>query len=100
MLQYLLDDLHVFLALVLDIDKDVIEVYYYENVKFLCEDLVDIALKRNRCVGQSKRYDLVFVVALAGPENRPLFITFFDSHLMIGIGKIKLDETLSLAESI
>ncbi len=51
LLQHRLNGLHVLLSFAFSIDEDVIEVYYHENVELLCQDLVDIALKRSRCVG-------------------------------------------------
>ncbi len=79
----------------LNVDKDVIEVYYYKNVEFLCQDLVDIVLKRGQCVGQSKRHDLIFEVTITGPESCLLFIAFPDPYSMVGIGQIKLGEISS-----
>ncbi len=89
------NDLYIFFAFVLSIDEDVIEVHYNENVEFFCQDLIDVTLKRGRCVGQSKRHDLIFEVAIAGPEGRLLLIAFLDLPLMIGIGQIKLGEMSS-----
>ncbi len=82
-------------ALVLGVDEDVIEVHYYENVEFVCQDLVDITLKRDQRVGQFKRHDLIYNVTIAGPEGRLLFIVFPDLHSMVGIGQIELGETSS-----
>ena len=85
----------MFFALALAIDEDVIEVYYYKNIEFLCQDLVDIALKRGWCVGQSKRHHLLLKMAIAGPEGYFPFIAFSDPYLMIDIDQIKLGEILS-----
>ncbi len=82
-------------ALALSVDEDVIEIHYHENVELLGQDLVDVALKCGRCVGQSKRHYLVLEMAIAGPEGRLAFIAFPDPHSMVGIGQIKLGETLS-----
>ena len=41
----------VSLALVLGVDEDVIEVNNDENIEFLGQDLVNIALEAGRCVG-------------------------------------------------
>ena len=78
-----------------DIDKDVIEVHYHKNVKFFCQDLVDIALERSQYVGQSKKHYLVLKMAIAGFESRFLFIVFPNPHLIIGICQIKLDKISS-----
>ncbi len=54
LVQHPSNGLDVFFAFVLGVDEDVIEVYYYENVELLCQDLVDITLKCGRCIDQSK----------------------------------------------
>ncbi len=82
-------------AFVLGIDEDVIQEHYDENVKLPCQDLVDVTLKRDRRVGQSKRHDLIFEMTIAGPEGRFSFIAFSDPHSMVGIDQIKLGETSS-----
>ncbi len=84
-------------ALALSVDEDIIKIHYYEDVKFLGQDLVDVTLKRGRCVGQSKRHDLVLEMAVAGPEGRLPFIAFSDPHSMVGVGQIELGETSSPA---
>ncbi len=71
-------------ALVFNIDEDVIKVHYHKNVELLCQNLVDITLKRGRRIGQSKRHDLIFEMTIVDPEGRLLFIAFPYPHLMIG----------------
>ena len=100
LLQHSLNGLHVVLTFAFGVDEDVIEIHYHENVKLLCQDLVDIALKCGRCIGQSKKYYLVLEITVAGLEGHFPFIAFFDPHSMIGIGQVKLSETLSLVYSI
>ena len=85
------------LALVLSVDEDVIKVYYHENVELLSQDLIDIALERGWCIGQSKRHDLVLKVAIAGLEGYCPFVSFPNPHLIVGISQIKLGESSSLA---
>ncbi len=82
-------------ALALSVDKDVIEIHYYEDVELIGQDFVDIALKRGQCVGQSERYDLVLEMAIANPESRLPFVAFPDPHSMVGVGQIELGETSS-----
>ncbi len=93
LVQYPSNGLDVLFALALSVDEDVIEIHYHENVEFLGQDLVDVALKRGRCVGQTKRHNLVLKMAIAGPEGRLPFTAFPDPHSMIGIGQIELGET-------
>ncbi len=83
------------IALALIVDENVIEIHYYEDVELLGQDLVDIALKRGRCVGQSERHDLLLEMAVASPEGRLPFVAFPDPHSMVGIGQIELGEPSS-----
>ena len=83
-------------AFTFSIDKDVIKIHNHKNVKLFCPNLINIALERGRCVGQSKRHYLVLEMAIAGPEGHLLFIAFPDSHLIVGIGQIELGKTSSL----
>ncbi len=84
-------------ALALSVDEHVIKIHYYKDVELLGQDLVDITLKRIRCVGQSERHDLVLEIAVAGPEGRLLFVAFLDPHSMVDIDQIELGEPSSLA---
>ncbi len=88
--------MYVFFAFALDIDEDVIEIHHHKNVKFCCQDLVDVTLKCGWYVDQSKRLDLIFEVIIAGPEDCLLFITFPDHYSMVGISQIELVKMLSL----
>ncbi len=45
LLQHLSNDFHVLFSFTFDIDKNVIEIYYHENNKFLYQDLIDEVLK-------------------------------------------------------
>ncbi len=82
-------------ALAFSVDEDIIKIYYYEDVKLLGQDLIDVTLKRGRCVGQSQKHDLVLEMAIAGSKDRLSFIVFLDPHSMVGIGHIELDKILS-----
>ncbi len=86
LLQHPSNGFYILFASCFDIDKDVIKVHYHKNVELHYYDLVDIALKCRRCVGQSKRYDLILAVAMTGLESRLLFVAFLDTHLIVGIG--------------
>ncbi len=95
LLQNLLRGLHVLLTFAFGVDEDVIEIHYYKNVKLLCQNLVDIALERGRCIEQSKKHNLVLEVAIAGPEGRLPFVAFPYLHSMIDISQIELGEMSS-----
>ncbi len=81
--QYSLNGFYVLYAFAFDIGGDVIKVHYQENIEVHCQDLIDVLLECGYCISQSKRYHLVLEMAIAGPEDRLLFIAFPDPHLMI-----------------
>ncbi len=85
----------VLFSLAFSVDEDIVEIHYYKDVELFAQNLVDIALKRGRCIGQSERHDLVLEMAIAGPESRLPFVAFPDPHSMVGIGLIELGETPS-----
>ena len=80
---------------VFDIEKDIIEIYYDKNNDFFYQDLINVVLKRVRCICQSKRHHLVLKIIIAGHESCFLFIAFLNAHSIINIGQIKLNETIS-----
>ena len=80
----------MFFVLAFGIDKDVIKIYYHENVELLCQNLVDITLECGQCISQSKKHDLVLEVAIADPEGCLPFFSFPNPHLIVGIGQIEL----------
>ena len=46
-----LHDFHVILALILSINKDVIQVHNDKNINFFYQDLIDVTLEAGRGVG-------------------------------------------------
>ena len=72
-------------SFILDINKDVIKIYYHKNVKFLCQDLVDIVLKSGQYVNQSKKHHLVLKIVIAGLKSYLLFIAFSNLDPMVSI---------------
>ncbi len=95
LVQHPSNSLDVLFAFILSIDEDVIEVHYNENVELLCQKIVNVALEYGRCVDQSTRYYLVLEMAITGPEDRLPFVSFPNSHSMVGIGQIELGKTSS-----
>lgn len=70
---------------IFSINKSVIIVHNDKNIEFFCQNLVDIALERDQCIGQSKRHYLIFQVDIAGLESHFLFFTFSDFYPIVGI---------------
>ena len=84
--------IYVSLAWVLGVDEDVIKVNNDKDIEFLGQDLVNIALKAGRCVGQPKRHYLILKVTVSSPESRFPFIALFYPHLIISTREVELGE--------
>ncbi len=76
--------------LVFDINKNIVQVYNNKNIELFCQDLIDIFLKSAWCVGQFKKHNLIFEMAILGPKGC-FRLVFFNLHFIISIGKAKLD---------
>ncbi len=61
-------------------------------VKFFYQNLVNVLLKHDWYIGQSKRYLLIVKLAILGLKNRVLFVIFSDFHLIINVNKVKLSK--------
>ncbi len=93
--QYSLNAFYVFFTFAFSMNVDVIKVHYHKNVELIYQNLIDVALERDRCICQFKRHHLVLEIAIVGPKDCFLFIAFSDLDSMISIGQIELGETLS-----
>lgn len=51
------------LALVFDINEDIIQVYNNKNFEFLSQNLIDIAMEAVQSIKQSKWYYFIFEMA-------------------------------------
>ena len=78
----------MWLAWILDVDQDVIQIHHNKDIKLFSKDLVDIALKASGCVGKTKGYYLILKVAVFGAKDYLLLVTFSDFHLMVGISQV------------
>ena len=87
------DGTDVSLAWVLGVDKDVIKVNNDEDIKFLGQDLVNVALEASRGVRQPKRHYLVLEVAVLSLESHLPFIALFYPHPMVSTREVELGES-------
>ena len=92
--------LDVVFFLVFGVDEDIIQIHNNKDIKFFRKDLIDIALEGYQSAGQSKRYYLILEVTVSGPESSFLFISFANSHLVVGTGEVKLGKPSCLSQSI
>ena len=84
----------------LRIDQYVVEVYDDKNVEEFPENVVDKRLPRRWCIGKTERHNQIFVMSETGSKSRLLFITFYNTYLIVRAGDIKLAKLLCTLESI
>lgn len=82
---------------VFSVDKNVIKIYYLEDQELLGKNFINIALKKSRCICQTKKHDLVLKIAISVSESCFLFGSYLYLHLMVDASQIKLHEILGLA---
>ena len=85
------------LSCILNIEQDIVQIYYNKNIKPFSKNLVNIALKTGGYIGEVEGYYLVLKMAISGTKSRLLFVTFLNPHLMIGMSQVQLDKPLSPA---
>ena len=84
------------LAWVLGVDKDVIEIKNDENIEFLGQDFINIALEAGRYVGQPERHYLVLKMAVLSPKSRLLLIALFYLYPIGSTHEVELGELFCL----
>ena len=77
------DRFYITLASIFDVNQDVIKVYNDENIKFFCQDFVNVALKVGGGIRITKKHDLVLEMAVPRLEDCFSLVTLTNSHLMI-----------------
>ena len=72
-------------SLTFAIDENIIEVNYNKDIKFFCQNFINVVLKYGQYVNQAKRHYLIFEIAVTGPENYFLFIISGKYFSQIGL---------------
>ena len=83
-------------SLVLDIDKDIIQIYNDKDIKLFCKNLIAIALEGCQSVSPLKRYYQIFEMTVSSLEKCFLLISFTNSYLVISICEFELSKLLTL----
>ena len=86
------DGIDVSLAWVLGIDEDVIEISNDEDIEFLGQNLVNVALEAGRGVRLPKRHYLALEMAVSSSESRFPFIALFYPHPIVSTCEVELGE--------
>ena len=87
---------HVTLSLVLNVDKDVIQIHDNDDIELLCQDLVDTTLEAYWDIRLSERHHLVLELTISDLKSRFLLVTFLDPHLVVSTSQIQLGEPFCL----
>ena len=82
------DSFYMILAGVLSVNCDIIKVENNKNIKFFYWNFVNIAIKAGRGIGKTKKYDLIFKIAVPRSESCILLVTIPSSHLMICVCQV------------
>ncbi len=85
---------------IVGINEDVVKVYDYGNIKHVSENVIHEALECHRSIGESKRHDMLFKGAIAGPEGCFPFITFGYAYKMISMLKIQFGVDVGRAHGV
>ena len=79
---------------------DIIQIYNDKNIEFFRKNLINIALECCWSIGQSKKYYLIFKMAVSGPESSLSLISFANFHLVIGTAEVELGKLPCLPQLI
>ena len=82
------------------IDQDVVEVYYHTDIEHICKDQVDKSLEGSRDIGEAKRHHLPFVGAVASAEVSFPLITLGDANQMVHMPKINFSIDFHLTQGV
>ena len=88
------------LAYIFYIDENIIQVDNNEDIQFFGHNFVDVTLEAGRCIGKTKRHNLVLKMTVLSLKGHLPFITFLNSHLIIGAGEVQLGKSLCTFQSI
>ena len=81
---------------IVQIDQDVVEVYYHTDIKHICEDQVDKSLESGQGIGEAKGHHLQFVGAVVSAEGSFPLITLGNVNQMVSMPKINFSIDLHL----
>ena len=76
-------------------DQYIVQVYNTKVINQAVQCLVNIGLECGQCVGEAHGYHHEFIMAIPGVESCLLFITCFDSQVVVGILKVNFAKVLS-----
>ena len=78
------------------IDQDVVKVYYHTDIEHICKDQVDKLLESGQGIGEAKGHHLPFIAAIASAEGSFPLISYGDANQMVHMPKIDFSIDLRL----
>jgi hypothetical protein len=86
--------------LILGVDQDVINEYHNELVQLWHEHRIHQVHEMRRSIGESKRYDQIFIQPVSGGECCFRYVFWTDLDLMVAWSEVYLGENLSTSQLI
>src|SRR5882724_11256416 len=80
--------------------EDIIEVYHYEDVSHVLEDVVHKGLERSGSIGESHRHDQEFEGAIARPEGCFPLMARCDTNIVVASLEVELGVDLCAAQLV
>ena len=81
---------------IVQIDQDVIEVYYHADIEHICKDQVDKSLESGWGIGEAEGHHLPLIGAVASSEGGFPLITLGNANQMVCKPKINFSIDLHL----
>ena len=85
---------------IVQVDQDVIEVYYHADIKHICEDQVNKSLESGWGIGEAKGHHLPFIGAIVSLEGSFPLITLGNANQMVSMPKINFGIDLCLTQGV
>ena len=76
------------LGYIIWIDKDVVKVYYYTDIKEIQEDIIYELLEGCRDISQAKRHNCPFKRFIVSTEGYFSFVSFCNLHQVICVTEV------------
>lgn len=97
---YLIYKINMWLAIIVGIDQNIIQIHHNKNTKLFSKNYLDIAFKIGGYIRKTKKHDLIFKMTIFGVKNRLLLVIFSDFYLKIYTSQVQLCELLDLTQLI
>ena len=87
-----LADVLCMILVVSAINQDIIDVDNHTNIKKGFQDILDQGLESGGCIGESKRHDLILVMAISRAKCSFFDVILVDPNLVVSPSKVDFGE--------